>query len=198
MIKLKLFSSARLCFFTGLAALVGITLFGLSACKSHSQEGMSGADLNVYNHGPDGIVWVKANGYGGPGANSYGGGGGYCCVMVPDVWRPGLTAQISWLADPNANIDPETKEVSGVAWANRHEAGYKLHGPITVPLERWEKGQACGFNVDIYPCEEVHITRSCLDDSDPRIPYPQTKEEHKKQMDLIYKGIKEKIVCPKP
>ena len=53
---------------------------------------MSGADLNLYNHGPDAIVSVQVNGYGGPGANSYGGGG--CCVMVPDVWRPGLTAKL--------------------------------------------------------------------------------------------------------
>jgi hypothetical protein len=45
---------------------------------------MSGADINVYNHGPDAIVSMQVNGYGGPRANPYGGGGGFCCVMVPE------------------------------------------------------------------------------------------------------------------
>ncbi|MBL7638091.1 DUF3304 domain-containing protein [Atlantibacter hermannii] len=197
--KQTLFSASGRRLSAGLVLLGGMVLFGLAACKGHGQkEPMSGADLNVFNHGPDGIVWVKANGYGGPGANSYGGGGGYCCVMVPDVWRPGLTAQITWLADPNANIDPQTKENSGSDWAVHHKAGYRRHGPVTVELERWEKGQDCGFNVHIFPCDEVHITRSCRSPSDPRWPYMQTPEEYKKQKDLIFKGIKEKIVCPKP
>ena len=65
----------------------------LTACRDHSRDGMSGADINVLNHGPDAIVSLQVNGYGGPGANSYGGGGGFCCVMVPNDWRPGLTAK---------------------------------------------------------------------------------------------------------
>ncbi len=28
---------------------------------------------------------------------------------------------------------------------------YQKHGPITVPIEHWEKGQACGFDVHIFP-----------------------------------------------
>nr|WP_242476085.1 DUF3304 domain-containing protein [Klebsiella aerogenes] len=33
---------------------------------------------------------------------------------------------------------------------------------ITVPIERWEKGQACGFHVHIFPCDKVRIVRSCV------------------------------------
>jgi hypothetical protein len=33
---------------------------------------MSGADITLLNHGPDAIVSVQVNGYGGPRANSYG------------------------------------------------------------------------------------------------------------------------------
>ena len=54
---------------------------------------MSGADIAVKS-GPDAIVSVqRLMATGGPGRIPYGGGGGFCCVMVPDVWRPGLTAK---------------------------------------------------------------------------------------------------------
>ena len=85
----------------GLMVLAAVLLCLLTACRDHSRDGMSGADINVYNHGPDDIVSVQVNGYGGPRANPYG-GGGFCCVMVPDVWRPGLTAKITWTSDPNS------------------------------------------------------------------------------------------------
>ncbi len=31
----------------------------LTACRDHSRDGMSGADINVYNHGPDAIVSMQ-------------------------------------------------------------------------------------------------------------------------------------------
>ena len=34
---------------------------------------------------------------------SYGEGGGYCCIMLPDKWRPGLKAHVEWELDPNPN-----------------------------------------------------------------------------------------------
>jgi hypothetical protein len=108
----------------------------LTACRDHSHDGMSGADIAVLNHGPDAIVSVQVDGYGGPRANPYGGGGGFCCVMVPDVWRPGLTAKITWTSDPNAWM--KSSEMP-----DDYETHYQKHGPITVPIERWEKGQAC-------------------------------------------------------
>ncbi|MDQ8582533.1 DUF3304 domain-containing protein, partial [Klebsiella aerogenes] len=90
----------------GLAVLTAGFLCLLTACRDYNRDGMSGADINVYNHGPDAIVSMQANGYGGPGANPYGGGGGFCCVMVPDVWRPGLTAKITWTSDPSSGLKP--------------------------------------------------------------------------------------------
>ncbi|MBV2178924.1 DUF3304 domain-containing protein, partial [Klebsiella aerogenes] len=113
----------------GLAVLAAAFLCLLTACRDHSRDGMSGADLNLYNHGPDAIVSVQVNGYGGPGANSYGGGGGFCCVMVPDVWRPGLTAKITWTSDPNYWM--KSSEMP-----DDYETHYQRHGPIIVPIER--------------------------------------------------------------
>ncbi len=54
----------------GLAVLAAVLLYLLTACRDHSRDGMSGADINVLNHGPDAIVSLQVNGYGGPGANS--------------------------------------------------------------------------------------------------------------------------------
>ncbi|MDN8559319.1 DUF3304 domain-containing protein [Citrobacter werkmanii] len=171
--------------------LVCLMFSGLIACRDHSQDGMSGAELNVTNHGPDAIVSVQANGYGGPAANSYGGGGGFCCVMVPDVWRPGLTAQITWTSDPNGWMKHEDAP-------DNYSSHYQHHGPVTVPIERWEKGQDCGFDVHIWPCDKVRIVRSCYSVGDPRYPIPPEPHQLEKAMNILEKHIQEKVTCPTP
>lgn len=173
----------------GLVALVAVFLLALVACKDHSHDGMSGADLAVYNHGPDAIVSVQVNGYGGPRANSYGGGGGYCCVMVPNVWRPGLTAQVTWTSDPNGWMKHKDAP-------DNYESYYQHHGPITVPLERWADDQACGFNVHIYPCDKVRIVRSCYGPGDARYPVQPEPHQLEKAQKILIDHIQEKITCP--
>ncbi|MDN8559110.1 DUF3304 domain-containing protein [Citrobacter werkmanii] len=186
MIKHKRFSRA------GLASLAAISLVLLTACKNHRMDGMSGADLNVYNHGPDAIVVVQVDGYGGPRANSYGGGGGYCCVMVPNVWKPGLTAKVTWTSDPNSWMKSSDAP-------DDYEKHYQKHGPITVPIERWEKGQACGFNVHIWPCDKVRIVRTCLSPEQPGYPVPQSPPDwEQRAQNILVKNIKENITCPTP
>ncbi|MFY9996916.1 MAG: DUF3304 domain-containing protein [Leclercia sp.] len=177
--------------FAGRAAVAIISLFILVACKSHKLDGMSGADLNVYNHGPDNIVVVQVDGYGGPKANPYGGGGGYCCVMVPDVWKPGLTAQVTWTSDPNSWIDPRNIP-------DDHKSHYQRHGPITVDVERWEKGQGCGFDVHIFPCDKVRIVRSCHGPASSEYPVQPEPDGVKKAQNVLINHIKENIVCPMP
>jgi len=185
MIKPKLFSS------TGRAALTAFGLFVLMACRDHSVDGMSGADLDVYNHGPDAIVVVQVDGYGGPRANSYGGGGGYCCVMVPNVWKPGLTAQVTWTSDPNSWM-----KLSDMP--DDYEKHYQRHGPITVPLERWMDDQACGFDVHIFPCDKVRIVRSCHGPASSQYPVQPEPDGLKKAQNVLINHIKENIVCPMP
>ena len=175
----------------GLAVLAAVFLCLLTACRDHSRDGMSGADINVLNHGPDAIVSVQVNGYGGPGANSYGGGGGFCCVMVPNDWRPGLTAKITWTSDPNSWM-----KISDMP--DNYSQYYQRHGPITVPIERWEKGQGCGFEVHVFPCDKVRIVRSCYGRSSPEYPIQRAPDEDKKADNVIFKHIKEEVVCPTP
>ena len=185
MIKPRVFSS------TGRAALTAIGLLMLMACRDHKLDGMSGADLNVYNHGPDSIVVVQVDGYGGPGANPYGGGGGYCCVMVPDVWKPGLTAKVTWTSDPNAWMKSSDMP-------DDYEKYYQRHGPITVPVERWEKGQGCGFDVHIFPCDKVRIVRSCRARDSSEYPVQPEPDGVKKAQNVLINHIKENVVCPMP
>ncbi|MDK7100346.1 DUF3304 domain-containing protein [Klebsiella aerogenes] len=175
----------------GLAALVAVFLCLLTACRDHSRDGMSGADITLLNHGPDDIVSVQVNGYGGPRANPYGGGGGFCCVMVPDVWRPGLTAKIAWTSDPNSWMKSSNMP-------DNYSQYYQRHGPITVPIERWEKGQGCGFDVHIFPCDKVRIVRSCYGRAASEYPIPPEPDGNKKAQNILYNHIKENIVCPTP
>lgn len=53
------------------------------------------------NHTSSAISHVKVNGYGGPNISPFGDGGGYCCVQLPDKWKPGLKAHIEWEVDPH-------------------------------------------------------------------------------------------------
>ena len=46
----------------GLAVLAAVFLCLLTACRDHSRDGMSGADIAVLNHGPDAIVSMQVNG----------------------------------------------------------------------------------------------------------------------------------------
>ncbi|ELW9545177.1 DUF3304 domain-containing protein [Klebsiella aerogenes] len=182
----------------GLAVLSAVLLCLLTACRDHSRDGMSAADITVLNHGPDAIVSMQVNGYGGPRANPYGGGGGFCCVMVPDVWRPGLTAKITWTSDPNSWM--KSSEMP-----DDYETHYQKHGPITVPIERWEKGQACGFHVHIFPCDKVRIVRSCVlpggpvQPGQPEYPVPQSPPDWRERAHkILIKHIREEVVCPTP
>ncbi|WP_163278880.1 DUF3304 domain-containing protein [Klebsiella aerogenes] len=175
----------------GLAVLVAVFLCLLTGCRDHSRDGMSAADITLLNHGPDAIVSVEVNGYGGPRANSYGGGGGFCCVMVPDVWRPGLTAKITWTSDPNSWM--KSSEMP-----DDYETHYQRHGPITVPIERWEEDQACGFDIHIFPCDKVRIVRSCYGRAAPEYPIQPDPDGNKKAQNILYNHVKENIVCPTP
>ncbi|KJO37921.1 DUF3304 domain-containing protein, partial [Klebsiella aerogenes] len=112
-------------------------------------------------------------------------------VMVPNDWRPGLTAKITWTSDPNSWM-----KISDMP--DNYSQYYQRHGPITVPIERWEKGQACGFEVHIFPCDKVRIVRSCHDRSSPEYPIHRAPDEDEKAKKILFDHVKENIVCPTP
>ncbi|PVF73639.1 hypothetical protein CSC18_2642 [Klebsiella aerogenes] len=54
------------------------------------------------------------------------------------------------------------------------------------------------FDVHIFPCDKVRIVRSCYGRADPKYPILPHPDEDKKADNVIFKHIKEEIVCPTP
>ena len=51
-----------------------------------------------YNHTDVGIYAFEVNGHGGPNIGAHQGGGKFtCCVTVPRVYKPGMTAKVRWV-----------------------------------------------------------------------------------------------------
>ncbi len=73
----------------------------VSGCSRAGGGGYTAGDIRGINHMQlTSSTTFDVNGYGGPNMGSYGEGGGYCCIMLPDKWRPGLKAHIEWEVDP--------------------------------------------------------------------------------------------------
>ena len=133
----------------GIALFVSVLLSGCS----HSQAGESSAgNIRGYNHvvGQN-VNWFSVNGYHAT-LN-----GNVCCVMIPDQWRPGMTAHIEWEVDPNADEKiPRLK--MGVGFEPKalaqHEAKYQ-HFSADVPIPQYK--ESAGINVHFLPCHQVKI-----------------------------------------
>ncbi|MGR7071482.1 DUF3304 domain-containing protein [Klebsiella aerogenes] len=133
----------------GIALFVSVLLSGCS----HSQAGESSAgNIGGYNHvAGQNVNWFSVNGYHAT-LN-----GNVCCVMIPDRWRPGMTAHIEWEVDPNPaeNIKKKTKGFGydPAAYA-KHKAKY-LRYSADVPIPQYK--ESAGINVHFLPCHQVKI-----------------------------------------
>jgi hypothetical protein len=138
----------------------------LAGCDQSGANEYSGGNLGAINHVPgQSINWFKVNDYRVPGT-----GGGYCCIMLPNKWRPNLTAHIEWEIDPNPREKiPRLKE--GVGFEPKalakHEAKYRRYSD-DVPIP--EYNGACGLTVHFLTCQQVKVTTSCLSPSLPDYP----------------------------
>jgi hypothetical protein len=76
----------------------------LGAC----QEPTFSAQLVAYNHSDTPIYFFTVNGTLGPNAMAQGGGGKFsCCVSLPEKWRPGMRAKITWEYDRMNETAPQ-------------------------------------------------------------------------------------------
>jgi hypothetical protein len=142
------------------------SLMILAGCDQSNAGESSAGNLGAINHvaGQD-INWFSVNGSRVPGT-----GGGYCCIMLPNKWRPGLIAHVEWEVDPNPHEKiPMRKEGFGYdqkAYA-QHKAKYR-HYSADVPIPEYDG--ACGLTVHLLTCHQVKVTTSCLA---PELPdYP--------------------------
>ncbi|WP_454757518.1 DUF3304 domain-containing protein [Cupriavidus campinensis] len=75
---------------------------GLLAALSLAMSGCGDEPISVemvgYNHTDVGIYAFEVDGHGGPNIGAHKGGGKFtCCVTVPRVYKPGMTAKVRWL-----------------------------------------------------------------------------------------------------
>ncbi|WP_426768034.1 DUF3304 domain-containing protein [Erwinia aphidicola] len=158
----------------------------VSGCSRAGGGGYTAGDIRGINHMPYVINHMDVNGYGGPNMGSYGEGGGYCCIMLPDKWRPGLKAHVEWEVDPNPKEHiPMEKEGFGYekeAYA-RHKANYQKHSAV-VDIPQYGE-ERCGITVHFLPCNQVKVTTICDGYGTPDYPIKEPLE------------MKEPAQCPK-
>ena len=141
-------------FISGLSRYLMLSVFILlTGCDQSNAETSSAGNIGAINHvsGQD-INWFSVNGY-----RAHGTGGGVCCVMIPDKWRPGLIAHIEWEVDPNADeripMKKEGFEFEPEAIA-KHVAKYRQYSAdISIP----KYDQSAGISVHFLPCHQVKV-----------------------------------------
>ncbi|KGT88725.1 hypothetical protein NH00_18335 [Enterobacter cancerogenus] len=125
----------------------------LAGCDQSDAYESSGGNVGAINHvAGQSINWFSVNGYRVPGT-----GGGYCCVMIPDKWRPGLMAHIEWEIDPNPH-EKIPRLTKGVGFEPKalaeHEAKYRRYSAdVSVP----EYDESAGITVHFLPCRQVKV-----------------------------------------
>jgi len=125
----------------------------LAGCDQSDAYESSGGDVGAINHvAGQKINWFSVNGYRVPGT-----GGGYCCVMIPDKWRPGLMAHIEWEIDPNPH-EKIPRLTKGVGFEPKalaeHEAKYRRYSAdVSIP----EYDESAGITVHFLPCRQVKV-----------------------------------------
>ncbi|UAN18646.1 MULTISPECIES: DUF3304 domain-containing protein [Enterobacter] len=141
---------------SGLKYAFLLLILFVSGCSHASDEGYTSGDLRAVNHIDGiGINGFSVNGYHVPGL-----GGGYCCIQLPEKWKPGLKAHIEWEVDPNPNVilPPLGTDEFRKAYA-LHKAKYQQHSAI-VDIPQYGK-ERCGLTVHFLPCNQVKVTTVC-------------------------------------
>ena len=152
----------------------------VSGCSRAGDNEYTAGDLRAKNHvAGQSINWFKVNGYRAPGL-----GGGYCCVMLPEKWTPGLKAHVEWEVDINPYIvlPPLGTDAFRQAYA-KHAANYQQHSAI-VDIPQYGE-ERCGITVHFLPCNQVKVTTICDGYGTPNYPIKEPLE------------MKEPAQCPK-
>ncbi|UAN18652.1 MULTISPECIES: DUF3304 domain-containing protein [Enterobacter] len=151
---------------SGLKYAFLLLILFVSGCSHASDEGYTSGDLRAVNHIDGiGINGFSVNGYHVPGL-----GGGYCCIQLPEKWKPGLKAHIEWEVDPHtAPAFPGYKDrVKFQAWKNALESSFQTHS-TTVDIPQYGK-ERCGLTVHFLPCNQVKVTTVCSGYGTPNYP----------------------------
>nr|WP_199067043.1 DUF3304 domain-containing protein [Chromobacterium sp. ASV5] len=147
-----------------LIALVFSILALLAGCQSMAGEEMIGIPARVVNADKS-ISIIRAT-FNGQGVS--GGGGDECCMSIPEKWKPGMTAEITWKKDPSPDKNPDGSTEpawrNGMStpewreWMRIHKSSYKtLSKTINVP----KYGDTCGVTFVFLPCDDARVIIDC-------------------------------------
>ncbi|MBU9809856.1 DUF3304 domain-containing protein [Rahnella sp. SL6] len=164
---------------SGLRFVFLMFIFFVSGCSHAGDDGYTSGDIGGVNHTSSAINYVKVNGYGGPNISPFGDGGGYCCVQLPEQWKPGLKARIEWEVDPHtAPAFPGYKDWDNyLIWEKKLKESFQKHSTI-VDIPQYGK-ERCGLTVHFLPCDQVKVTTSCFGFGTP--DYPIKEPRHMKE-----------------
>ena len=157
----------------------------ISGCSRAGNNDYTAGDIRGINHTPFVINYVKVNGHGGPNIGAYGEGGGYCCVMLPLKWTPGLKARIEWEVEPKtaSKFPGYIDRVKFNQWKAELEKSFQKHSAI-VDIPEYGK-ERCGITVHFLPCNQVKVTTVCQGYGTPGYPINEPM------------NMKEPAQCPK-
>jgi hypothetical protein len=127
-----------------------LSIFMLGGCNPSDASESSAGNIRGYNHVEgQNVNWFSVNGYTSTLT------GNTCCVMIPDKWRPGLTAHIEWEIDPNphAHLPPLGTDAYNKAYS-KHKAKYRQYS-ADVPIPEYD--QSAGISVHFLPCHQVKV-----------------------------------------
>ncbi|MEY8709129.1 DUF3304 domain-containing protein [Mangrovibacter phragmitis] len=152
-----------------------VPLWLLAGCAGAGYGDYTAGDLRGINHTPNVINFVKVNGYGGPNISAYGDGGGYCCVLLPRKWIPGMEALVEWEVDPKtaSPFPGYTDREKFDKWATEVRASFRRHSVVVPVPEYGEK--RCGMTVHFLPCNQVKVTTVCMGYGTPDYPIKEPR-----------------------
>lgn len=144
--------------------LVALALTGCTQSNA-SENDTTAVSIGGYNHVTgQNVNWFSVNGYRTTLT------GNSCCVMIPDRWRPGLTAHIEWEVDPFPNEDIK-KKTKGFGYDPgayaKHKAKYQ-HYSADVSIPKYD--HLGGFSVHFLPCQQVKVYTGTEGPNSPAYP----------------------------
>ncbi|MFF7066039.1 DUF3304 domain-containing protein [Pseudomonas sp. NPDC008258] len=102
---------------------------------------------------------------------AYQGGGGACCVVLPERWYSGLKVRVDWETGVSGSkgfpgfVDREKYS----KWLADADAQKRQHSQlISVPDYTGQK--VCGITVHFLPCDDIQVTTSCYAYGNPEYP----------------------------
>ncbi len=141
-------------------------LWLLAGCAGAGYGDYTAGDLRAKNHVAGQVInRFGVNGYSAPGL-----GGGYCCVLLPRKWIPGMEVLVEWEVDPKtaSPFPGYTDREKFDKWATEVRASFRRHSAVVAVPEYGEK--RCGMTVHFLPCNQVKVTTVCMGYGTPDYP----------------------------